>query len=239
MISLALISPWFFFYSIFDIAGYWLVWSLSLLLFIHHGTNKEPVPVHSTEDSFMSDTKWDRDCCAATVSELPMAWTMCEPHQVQRKEMISWYKLDYTLLFTLTFTNDDALLFCIFPATELWWDLCTEWPTGKSLLWNGDAVRDSMGKTAERVREIISHQSQVHWSITEAFECLCEKIIVSCWITFISCAKKIITLSQWFFGWTLLICVSKQPHWNHPETTQASSKSFARANTTYTWLGVS
>lgn len=172
MISLAFISPWLFFYSIFDIAGYWLVWCLSLLLFIDHGTNKEPVPVHSTEDSFMSDTKWDRDCCAATVSELPMAWTMCEPHQVQRKEVISWYKLDYTLLFTLTFTNRLCVI-CIFPATELWWDLCIEWPTGKSLLWNGDVVRDSMGKTAERVREISS-------SLTEAFECLCEKRIVSC-----------------------------------------------------------
>lgn len=92
---------------------------------------------------------------------------------------INWIILYYSLSHSLT-DSVYALLLCIFPATELWWDLCTEWPTGKSLLWNGDAVRDSMGKTAERVREIISHQSQVHWSITEAFECLWEKIIASC-----------------------------------------------------------
>jgi len=131
-----------------------LVRSLSLILFIHHGTNKEPVPVHSTEDSFMSDSKWDRDCCAATVSELPMAWTVCKPHQVQRKETISWYINWIILYYSLSHSLTDsvyALLLCIFPATGLWWDLCTEWPTGKSLLWNGDAVRDSMGKTAERV----------------------------------------------------------------------------------------
>lgn len=82
----AFTSPWIFFFClILDFAVFWLVWSLSLLLFIQHGTNKELVPVHSTEDHFMPDTKWDRDCCAATVSELPMAWTVFKPHQVQRK----------------------------------------------------------------------------------------------------------------------------------------------------------
>lgn len=94
----------FVFCLFIDFAVFWLVWSLSLLLFIQHGTNKELVPVHSTEDRFMPDTKWDRDCCAATVSELPMAWTVFKPHQVQRKEMISWYTLGYTPLSTLTLT---------------------------------------------------------------------------------------------------------------------------------------
>lgn len=69
--------------------------------------NKELVPVHSTEDRFMSDTKWDRDCCAATVSELPMAWTVFKPHQVQKKEMISWYMLDYALAILSHVNLDD------------------------------------------------------------------------------------------------------------------------------------
>ncbi len=104
----------FFFCLIIDIAVFWLVWSLSLLLFIQHGTNKELVPVHSTEDRFMPDTKWDRDCCAATVSELPMAWTVFKPHQVQRKEMISWYTLGYTPLSTLTLTWTTTNRLCVF-----------------------------------------------------------------------------------------------------------------------------
>lgn len=69
--------------------------------------NKELVPVHSTEDHFMSDTKWDRDCCSATVSELPMAWTVFKPHQVQRKEIISWYMLDYALAILSHINLDD------------------------------------------------------------------------------------------------------------------------------------
>uniref|UniRef100_A0A8C1V773 EMI domain-containing protein n=1 Tax=Cyprinus carpio TaxID=7962 RepID=A0A8C1V773_CYPCA len=61
----------------------------------------------------MPDTKWDRDCCAAIVPELPMAWTMFKPHQVQRKEMISWYTLGYTPLFTLTLTWTTANRLCV------------------------------------------------------------------------------------------------------------------------------
>lgn len=63
------------------------------------------MPVHSTEDRFMSDTKWDRDCCAATVSELPMAWTVFKPHQVQRKEMIWITLLQFSLTLTWMTTN--------------------------------------------------------------------------------------------------------------------------------------
>lgn len=52
--------------------------------FFYHGMNKELVPIHSSEDCFVSNTKWNGDSCATTVSELPLAWAVCKPHQVKK-----------------------------------------------------------------------------------------------------------------------------------------------------------
>lgn len=74
------------------------------------GRTKELVPVHSTEDCFVSNTKWNRDCCATTVSELSLAWAVFKPHQVKLKDFLT------TLLFVLTTAH---LPLCTFSATGL------------------------------------------------------------------------------------------------------------------------